>query len=62
MRVQEALVYLGVLWRETSRTSVAARVGVTAAGDYRLDDDPLQKVDGTLRPELFLELSFGYGF
>jgi len=64
VRVQEVLVYAGALWRCSAHTAAAARIGVTAAGDYRLDDSPLpsEKVDGTLQPGLFVELTFGFDF
>ncbi len=62
VRIQEVLVYTGAIWRQSATTSIAARLGLTAAGDYRLDDNPTEKVDGTLQPGLFLELSFGFDF
>jgi hypothetical protein len=63
LRVQEDFVYTGAMLR-CDRTSVAARVGATVAGDYRLDDSsvPAQRVDGTLKAGLFVELTFGVDF
>src|SRR5262245_24411843 len=36
--VQEILVYLGSQWRFTEYTSLQARAGIVAAGDYKLED------------------------
>jgi hypothetical protein len=63
VRVQEDFVYTGAVLRG-DHTSIAARVGATVAGDYRLDDNPVssQHVDGTLKAGLFVELTFGLDF
>ena len=63
LRVQEDFVYTGAVLR-CDHSSVAARIGATVAGDYRLDDSPVasQHVDGTLKTGLFVEITFGLDF
>jgi hypothetical protein len=64
VRVQEVLVYAGALWRWSTHAAATVRIGVTAAGDYRLDDSrlPSEHADGTLQPGPFVELTFGFDF
>lgn len=64
MRVQEVLAYGGATWRMSDYVSLAARAGMAVAGDYKLDDGlaATQRVDGTIRPTVFAEVTFGIDF
>lgn len=64
VRVQEAIVYTGALWRMNDYTSLMVRAGASVAGDYKLDEGQAatKRMTGTLEPALFLEVTFGLDF
>ena len=62
--VQEILVYTGAIWRFSDYTSLGGRIGIAAAGDYKLEDGlpSTKRVDGTLETGFFFDLTFGIDF
>lgn len=63
-RVQECIVYMGMLSRLTENLSFGGKVGAVVAGDYSLTDgtSTFRRVNGQLEPALFGELSLGFTF
>ncbi len=63
-RVQECIVYLGMLSRLTENLSFGGKVGCVVAGDYNLTSGSptYNRVNGQLEPALFGELSMGLSF
>lgn len=61
LRVQEVLVYGGAQWRFDDYLSLRSRVGIAAAGDYKLDDGigATPRIDGTLKTGLFVDVTMG---
>lgn len=62
INVQELELTIGGHHRIGKNISLHARVGTTLLGDYRWVDNTAQVYDGTLEPQLFFELGFGFDF
>jgi hypothetical protein len=66
-RVQECVVYLGMISRLTENLTFGGKVGAVVAGDYNLTDGTsgpgsFRRVNGQLEPALYGELSMGLSF
>lgn len=63
-RVQECIVYFGLMSRLTENLSFGGKIGAVVAGDYNLTSGSptFNRVNGQLEPALFGELSLGLSF
>lgn len=64
VRVQETVVYFGLLQRFTDNFSFRGRIGAVVGGDYELTSGAatFDPADGTLASGLYAEISFGIDF
>ncbi len=62
IRVQEAVVYVGMQWLLDDTFSFEVRSGSAVAGDYKVGDGTGALVSGQLEPSFFVDVSLGFDF